>query len=347
MLRRRLTSVRASPPGRRRVLLLALCAVVVACALVAGLRAYRGTPEDGAPAVRAAASPAVTTRYPAPGAAGLGGSGGSSAPRAETRRARDPGRNRARQPTPSPGVSPGAGTPTGRTVPGTSGSRADAARVVVGLGDSIPAGANCPGCTTYVDEVGHRYAAATSNGAVIYNHAVSGYTTGDVLAQLADAGLQRHLARADLVILTIGANDVDPALLTDPRCADAALAGCFEKTLATIRSELDQIEERVAASLKAGARLAVTGYWNVVTDGAVGRAEGPAWVSGSAALTLRANAVIEDVTRSRGGTYVEVRTAFHGPDGTRDITGLLADDGDHLNAAGHALMTEVVMAALR
>lgn len=300
--------------------------------LVAGGLFYRSSLEQVA--LDAAAGAPATTRYPAPGDTVTSG----------TRRTRAPGRNRGRR---NPSNTRGADGPAVRTIPAAPGGRADAAKVIVGLGDSVPAGANCSGCTTYVDEVGHRFAAAGGDGAVIYNHAVSGYTTGDLLRQLDDGGLKRHLARADLVILTIGANDLDTGFLTDPACAGEALLGCYAAELATVRGDLDRIEATVLAALKPGARLVVTGYWNVFTDGAVGRAEGAAWVSGSDALTVRANALIEEVTRGRAGTYVEVRPAFRGADGSQDITDLLADDGDHLNAAGHVRMADVITAALR
>lgn len=284
-------------------------------------------------AAHGAAGGPATTSYAAPGPPSSPG----------TRGPRGPGRLRA----PRESIGPTRPAPASRSLPARPGAPDDATTLIVGLGDSIPAGANCPGCTTYVDQVGHRFAAARNTGAISYNYAVSGYTTGDVLAQLRDAELRRRLGRADLVILTIGANDLETGPLTDPACADARVLTCSERDLATLHDELSRIEETVTGLLKPGSRLVVTGYWNVVTDGAVGRAEGPAWVRGSDTVTLRANQIIAEVTRDRGGTYVDVRPAFRGADGSRDVTGLLADDGDHLNAAGHALMADVVTAALR
>ena len=46
-------------------------------------------------------------------------------------------------------------------------------------------------------------------------------------------------------------------------------------------------------------------------------------------------------------TYVDIYTPFKGADGSTDDTALLADDGDHPNAAGHQLIATALLAALR
>ena len=47
------------------------------------------------------------------------------------------------------------------------------------------------------------------------------------------------------------------------------------------------------------------------------------------------------------GPYpLDLKRRIKGPDGHRDPTGLLADDGDHPNAAGHALIARLVLAQL-
>ena len=45
-----------------------------------------------------------------------------------------------------------------------------------------------------------------------------------------------------------------------------------------------------------------------------------------------------------GATYISTLPAFHGQDGTRDPTNLLAPDGDHPNAAGHAAIAALLPA---
>jgi lysophospholipase L1-like esterase len=94
-----------------------------------------------------------------------------------------------------------------------------------------------------------------------------------------------------------------------------------------------------------GATLLVTGYWNVFLDGQVGCSRGTTYVQASNALTLADNALIASVTAAHGDKYVDVYTPFKG-DGTRDDTALLAADGDHPNAAGHALIAGTLLQAL-
>lgn len=231
-------------------------------------------------------------------------------------------------------------------MPPPQGGRNDGARVVIGLGDSVPAGSNCDGCATYIDQVG-RMLAESGRGSVVYNYAVPGATSNDVLGQLDGRKLKSRLGQADLVILTVGANDLDTTPLGDANCAGPRLMGCYTEDLGSLGKTLRTIEERVGKALKPGGKLLVTGYWNVFSDGAVGRAEGPAWVNGSDALTLRANDLIKEVTESQGAQYVDVRTPFRGSDGSSDCTVLLADDGEHLSAAGHALMASTVTEAVR
>jgi len=89
----------------------------------------------------------------------------------------------------------------------------------------------------------------------------------------------------------------------------------------------------------------VTGYWNVFLDGAVGRARGAAYVTGSDALTRAVNAGIAAAAERTGATYVDVYRPFKG-DGDVDCTPLLAADGDHPDARGHRVIAEALLAAL-
>jgi lysophospholipase L1-like esterase len=88
----------------------------------------------------------------------------------------------------------------------------------------------------------------------------------------------------------------------------------------------------------------VTGYWNVYEDGAVARqAFPPAGVAASVELTRRVNTVVAAVTASHGAAFVDL----FGPFEKRgvEVTGLLAADGDHPNAAGHQLIAQVLAQA--
>jgi lysophospholipase L1-like esterase len=88
----------------------------------------------------------------------------------------------------------------------------------------------------------------------------------------------------------------------------------------------------------------MTGYWNVFEDGDVAKRQYPA--SGRIAsdqLTVRTNTAIAAAARADDATYVDIYTPFE--DNAADITTLLATDGDHPNAAGHALIARILLAA--
>jgi hypothetical protein len=59
-------------------------------------------------------------------------------------------------------------------------------------------------------------------------------------------------------------------------------------------------------------------------------------------LTVRTNAAIDAAARADDATYVDIYTPF---EDSADITSLLASDGDHPNAAGHALIARTLLAA--
>ncbi len=196
-------------------------------------------------------------------------------------------------------------------------------RTVVALGDSVPAGSAC-GCDPFPDLY------ARAQHAVDVNLAEPGYTSADVLAQLpADRDV---LASASEVLLMVGANDLAGAFDADDPYAPAAAA---------VRAD-------VAATVTAIERIhpvpvIVFGYWNVVLDGRVGTEHyGPDGVRAAAEATRYANNALRAAARQTGVRYVPTEAAFHGDDGGRDPTGLLAPDGDHPNAAGHAAIAALI-----
>jgi lysophospholipase L1-like esterase len=216
---------------------------------------------------------------------------------------------------------------------------------VVGLGDSVPAGTNC-GCTSYVSRVGRAEAARQGTTAAVSNLAQPGLTTPGLLTQLEGASVRRRIATADLVIITIGANDFDTGEVASASCRGPALA-CFQPTLKQQSSELDEVFERVEALLGGrSATVLVTGYWNVFLDGDVAAAQGTDYVRNSVALTQAENARIADAARREGTTYADIFTPFKGASGTENDTSLLAADGDHPNSAGHRRIAEVLESAL-
>lgn len=240
----------------------------------------------------------------------------------------------------------------GADAPASTAAAEPVVHTVVGLGDSVPTGSAC-GCDDFVTRLVRTLGARQHTPVRGTNLAVGGATSADAVDQLADPHTRAALADADLVVVTIGANDVegtgDPTSCpsSDRQDGDGVVAACYGPRLSRLEDNLDRLLGRVSAAATApGARILVTGYWNVFLDGAIGRAKGPAYVELADATTRAVNTRLAAAAKAHGATYVDLFTAFRGSDGGDDCTALLADDGDHLSARGHALVARRIEAAL-
>ncbi|GAB1639876.1 SGNH/GDSL hydrolase family protein [Krasilnikovia sp. MM14-A1259] len=216
---------------------------------------------------------------------------------------------------------------------------------VIGLGDSVPAGAACD-CTPYVSLVGTHEAARKNMTATVANLAENGLTTSGLLTQLNDPDVGREVAAADLVIITVGANDFDTDSVADEACSGPGL-DCFQPALKQQAPQLSAVFGKVNELLDGrSATVVVTGYWNVFLDGDVAADLGADYVHNSTSLTLAENAQIAASAQGLGATYVDIYAPFKGASGTDDDTSLLADDGDHPNATGHHKIADAMEAVL-
>jgi lysophospholipase L1-like esterase len=157
------------------------------------------------------------------------------------------------------------------------------------------------------------------------------------------------VAHADLVTVTIGANDFAMAQSDyfAGTCGGGDGLDCFRTTLPSLHANLTTVLDRIrtlAAGHPVGVR--VTNYWNVFEDGEVAQQRhGDAFVDDSDQLTQEANAVICDAAGRAGAVCIDIDTAFKRASPGGDPTGLLAPDGDHPNQAGHELIAATVAAA--
>lgn len=213
---------------------------------------------------------------------------------------------------------------------------------LVVLGDSVAAGSNC-GCAPYATLLGQALSQRTGRPVPVVNEGVRGLTSARLLAQLSDGGVQRELKSAAVVTVTIGANDFDEDLAQQSACRvpDACYAATLEAMSAHLRAALSTI----GALAPSGARVLVTGYWNVFLDGEVGRAQGATYVASSDALTRRVNTVVRAAAAASHASFVDEYAPFEGGS-LESLTALLAPDGDHPSAAGHALIARLLLAAL-
>lgn len=234
-----------------------------------------------------------------------------------------------------------------------AGTTASKPVTVVGLGDSVTAGGHCD-CTTFIDGLATALSARDHRPTAAINLGVDGLTAAGLLQQLQDAAVSRSVAAGDVVVITVGANDLQPAFdlwaQTEPngndidqgRCGD----GCADTTLDAVGADVGAVVARVR-QLRSGrpTRILVTDYWNVFEDGAIAMADrGPAYLRWSDTLTRRLNKRTCAAAAAWGATCVDLYAPFKG-DGTADPTALLTDDGDHPDARGNALISQVLLAA--
>lgn len=183
----------------------------------------------------------------------------------------------------------------------------------------------------------------TGRPVTVANDGTDGLTSGGLVDQLGLTSVQRVLSSAGVVTVTIGANDFDASSAEDAACAGAD--GCYDASLSTLSAHVQAALNKIAEVVPTNARVLVTGYWNVFLDGAVGRVQGGTYVANSDALTRRVNAVIETDAVAAHDTYVDEYGPFESGSLT-SLTALLAPDGDHPSAAGHALIAKLLLAAL-
>jgi lysophospholipase L1-like esterase len=237
----------------------------------------------------------------------------------------------------------------GKTTPTPSPSLTHAASggarqpiTVVGIGDSVTAGTNC-NCQSFVGLYATDLASKRGLNTASVNLGVPGWTSSQLLQSLTQPGAFRdQVAKADILLVTIGANDLNPLEAKQPSgCATA----CYSPLVDSVGNNLELIVAAArAAQPDHPPTILVTDYWNVFQDGDVGTAEnGRSFQSWSDMLTLGANAQICNAAQRAGATCVDLYGPFKG-NGSNNPTSLLAADGDHPNAAGHQLIASTLLA---
>jgi len=234
------------------------------------------------------------------------------------------------------------------TTPGPTASTAPmhTSATVVGIGDSVTSAAVCQ-CTGFVELVaGQLWAAAGGPGHAV-NLGKGGLTSADLRRSITKPGpTSSAAAQADILLVTIGANDLTPLLLQ--RRTSGCPAACYAPAVDAVEANLRAILG-AARTLRGHqpTQVLVTDYWNVFADGDVARAaNGTAYLRWSDELTRALNARICRAATSTGATCVDLYAPFKG-DGERNPTEFLAGDGDHPNAAGHQLIASALIADIR
>ncbi len=229
-----------------------------------------------------------------------------------------------------------------RAVPTRPPLRAYRPTTVVGLGDSVMAGSAC-GCAGPVAEYARVVGRRSGQRVVDINLGRNGATTSTLLSRLHQRGAGRDVMRARVVLVIIGANDLLPQRRRweDSGCPPS----CYAPAVAAMGRRIRRVLTRVR-TLRAHSRgtVLVADYWNVFKDGKVARNDGgQPLIAWSRRVSRAANRAICRAARGEDATCVDTYTAFVGND--RDPTGLLADDGDHPNPKGVALLVRQLVRA--
>jgi lysophospholipase L1-like esterase len=243
--------------------------------------------------------------------------------------------------TPSPTPSHTSNTPGTPTATAATPAR----HTVLALGDSVPSGRNCD-CSPFPQTYGAMLSRSTGARVTVDNRAVSGEDTTGLISQLQTPAVANAARRADVFLITIGANDFgDHHDEVVSGACEAGNSDCVSDEIGTMKGNLTSVLARIRA-LRNGApsTILVTGYWNVFEDGDVARrAYGNSGLQASLQLTRRANAAIQSVATATGARYVDLLAPFQ--QAGKDITTLLAADGDHPDAAGHQLIAQALLDA--
>jgi lysophospholipase L1-like esterase len=214
--------------------------------------------------------------------------------------------------------------------------------VVVGFGDSVPAGGGHCNCTNFVTAYGNLVAAHTGIKPTVHNFAVSGSTSADLVDQMAESAVRAAVAGASTILIMTGANDYDDAfdevsIGVEPDKAYGPVATAVEDNVTTVIGKI--------RALNRSAHVVVLDYWASMEDGAVAAKDYDVpTMRASLECTASTNSALALAAKATGAAYVSTYTAFKGAQGTKDDTALLMPDGDHPNPTGHQVIAKAIAA---
>ncbi|MEO8288911.1 MAG: GDSL-type esterase/lipase family protein [Chloroflexota bacterium] len=239
--------------------------------------------------------------------------------------------------------------------PTTSPAGAAAWSLVV-VGDSIPYNSpeDCPGCTGFVDRYVTAITKATGHFVKVQNLSQhNGLNTDGLLKELQSDAVRRDaLANADIIIVSIGGNDIAWNINDDPcdgPTSDNPDWSKFNPTCAAaaaeiFRPKLESVYSQIAA-LRAG-KATIFRTTDRYNDwiGWPGHDVPPEAISATHDLVDAWNAMVCKAAQANGFTCADIYHEFNGSDGITPAADLLAADYTHPSDKGNEVIAGVLAA---
>lgn len=217
----------------------------------------------------------------------------------------------------------------------TAADAATAKPVVVGFGDSVPAGLHCS-CANMITQY------ANDIGGTAQNLSSSGSTSLNLVHLLQTARAWNAVKSASVVVIMTGANDYTSAF-------DSVSNGASSSRYTSVAN---QVESNVTAAVKRiryinpKADVVIVDYWGAMEAGNVAAQN---YNAATQAAALKATESVDGalwaVAKAQRTYWVSTYNVFYKTPST-NITNLLASDGNHLSAAGTSLIAGALNAVL-
>lgn len=214
--------------------------------------------------------------------------------------------------------------------------------LVVGFGDSVPAGGGGCNCINFVSAYATDVGKSTGVKPGVDNFAVSGSTSADFLDQLSDSSIKTAVGKATTILIMTGANDYNDAF--DQVSLGASATKLYPPVAEAVQDNVTTAIEKIQ-KLNSTAHIVLLDYWASMEDGKVAEKDYDATaMAASIACTSSTNNALALAAQATGATYVSTYTAFKGSNGSKDDTALLQPDGDHPDPEGHQVIAQAIAA---
>ena len=188
------------------------------------------------------------------------------------------------------------------------------------FGDSWPYGAHCNGCRPFPVLLERAYAAITGQPIDFRNDTTNGGTAQELAtAMKADSAIRRDIEAADIIVISIGANDLEPAggSYTAGTCGGKDHLDCFRRVADSLRTAYEGMLTEIDG-LRAGKPTAVrmvTTSNEFLADQGLIEAFGADFGKTAGVTITRLNRDVQcDVARKHHAVCVDLGAALNGPD---------------------------------